>query len=653
MGISTYQTGTTNFDVSDPQMILDEDDPNDSPIPFFIYITNFIDLLERAHNKRVEWQHKVVMIIKKHFDSVVTFFKHIFTKPLIDPSDPTFIDVLDRFSARLSVLKEEVNDIPQMFHNRTLLSSDLQKMYHVHHQVDETLNQLKVFLAEVREYKVPLPIEQDISTLTEAYQELRNKLKNELARKERGILEAFIGIYEFLSPYTINIPKESRKELVQCGTIMAETLHPDTPLKRRFLEIFERLKSGERTDIPNARMIEESNVKGMVATAPLVLRNYNNSCYFHAALQALFCIDEARRLAHQNLKDPPLPARELTLGELEERKRHLNKRKEIQAYLLNTLKVLTPQQESDFSHLQHVLTVAESRDIASSPSNVLRERVFMSGLVPDYTMNYIDQQRDPQPLVEFLMQEILCQPFFMQKVWTTQAAPGRAFLVRKEEFSALQISLKPDHYKLQDLIDSYFTPEVSSDEKTFIPSEGVVVNPAEAAEVVKPEFTIPVPIRNERDAIAEAANQAREPVNKRYRVSEFEIVPQLLTLPDIMAVQLVRFRNPGNGVMEKNTTPILLPSNGRISFEKNYEPEESTEPSSNTEYEIMGYLIHHGVYAGGHYTAKVKIGDKYFRCDDADPRGPYQEITASDFYNEKQPYVVFLRRLKEVDKIKD
>jgi ubiquitin carboxyl-terminal hydrolase 10 len=37
----------------------------------------------------------------------------------------------------------------------------------------------------------------------------------------------------------------------------------------------------------------------------------------------------------------------------------------------------------------------------------------------------------------------------------------------------------------------------------------------------------------------------------------------------------------------------------------------------NVDYELRGMVLHHGISAdGGHYTAEVKRGNKWFRVDD-------------------------------------
>jgi hypothetical protein len=60
-------------------------------------------------------------------------------------------------------------------------------------------------------------------------------------------------------------------------------------------------------------------------------------------------------------------------------------------------------------------------------------------------------------------------------------------------------------------------------------------------------------------------------------------------------------------------------------------------------------VVHHGNDLGhGHYTSNVKIGDKYYECDDMNHKF-HREITAEEFYGNTNAYMVMLRKIPQAD----
>jgi len=112
----------------------------------------------------------------------------------------------------------------------------------------------------------------------------------------------------------------------------------------------------------------------------------------------------------------------------------------------------------------------------------------------------------------------------------------------------------------------------------------------------------------------------------------------IVALPETLAIHLMRYDNVGN----KLCCGIKLPDDGMIDL-SGYSSEGK---GHGGKYEITGYVVHNGTSLdSGHYTANVKIRDKYFKCDDLSLSG-YQEISnPKEFYQNQQPYIILLKKI--------
>ena len=96
------------------------------------------------------------------------------------------------------------------------------------------------------------------------------------------------------------------------------------------------------------------------------------------------------------------------------------------------------------------------------------------------------------------------------------------------------------------------------------------------------------------------------------------------------------------GALSKISDDVFLPHDGIV-----YLPYQDGEKKGSYQYEITGYVEHHGKQLnGGHYTANVKIGEKYYRCDDLNSSF-YQQISKDQFYRNKNAYLVMLKKVHE------
>lgn len=117
---------------------------------------------------------------------------------------------------------------------------------------------------------------------------------------------------------------------------------------------------------------------------------------------------------------------------------------------------------------------------------------------------------------------------------------------------------------------------------------------------------------------------------------------QLLTLPDSLTLQLSRYEfNLDMLRGEKLTEPVVLPEDGIVDLK----PYFAGKKSEICQYEITGYTIHKGNYLDcGHYIANVKIGDKFYTCDDM-KNPPFREISKEAFYGNQNAYLVMLKKI--------
>lgn len=116
---------------------------------------------------------------------------------------------------------------------------------------------------------------------------------------------------------------------------------------------------------------------------------------------------------------------------------------------------------------------------------------------------------------------------------------------------------------------------------------------------------------------------------------------ELKSLPDSMTLHLARYKyNIGEGAA-KLSEPVALPKDGIVDLTPYY---SGKEPGPH-KYEITGYVVHQGNnLAYGHYVANVKIGDKYYECDDMSTTF-HKEIKAKEFYGNPNAYLVMLKKI--------
>jgi ubiquitin C-terminal hydrolase len=121
----------------------------------------------------------------------------------------------------------------------------------------------------------------------------------------------------------------------------------------------------------------------------------------------------------------------------------------------------------------------------------------------------------------------------------------------------------------------------------------------------------------------------------------FSTQTKVKNLPDSLALHVSRYtfdlQNMSPG---KLLDPVDLPKDGIVDMTP-----YCGKGSEEYKYEITGYVVHAGGnLGGGHYTSNIKIGDKFYECDDGNPAF-HKEISAAEFYGNKNAYLVMLKRV--------
>lgn len=119
---------------------------------------------------------------------------------------------------------------------------------------------------------------------------------------------------------------------------------------------------------------------------------------------------------------------------------------------------------------------------------------------------------------------------------------------------------------------------------------------------------------------------------------------KLLQLPDSFPFHIKRFEfNEAKHKSEKLNDPISLPKDGIVDMA----PYFSQKRDKPCQYEITGYVVHHGAsLSNGHYTSNVKIGDRFYHCNDFSQQ-LHVEITKEEFYGNTEAYLVMLKKIPD------
>jgi hypothetical protein len=578
-------------------------------IEFTSHVSPFVSLISHWNKTGYNLKLKTFTWLHHSYDLIIRLIRKLFIQKTLEPTHPHFIELLERFDTQLANLNIEVGSLRLRFKYPALLFKDLQKIQSIYYQIHETIAQIDYFAKHINLFASHPSIQEDLGKLREAYGEARHQFQIELMSKAPAILDTFDTVYENFTPHCFAMPERIRQEFEIAARIIKETVIDYTDVisvaqKKHFLDRMHRLK----------KMAEENQIVSRdLVERPLPLKNIGNSCYLDAVLQVLFCLPKMREKLYLDLKEErlddykDLPPQRLQILR-EEKKLELAKRKDVQRQLIHLIHSV-PQHSS---LTQYYLRVKED----TKPLIETRRAIFESDLNRlEFPINRIGSQLDSAFVLELLMRYILDESFLTQRVESTREIPGRVFYSKPELSYTLSVELNNKYCDLQSIIESTFAPVVVEDDgRKFIPCNGIKTGDEDVS----------------------------IPLDQPVRPNTLAVMYRLKSLPDVMAVHLKRFQyNPLIGRSIKLDNPVKLPSDGTINLESIYAP-AARNPEETTRYKIMGYIVHYGhSVEGGHFIARVRIGDEYYHCNDLDPV-PYSRISEDEFYREDQPYIILL-----------
>lgn len=328
--------------------------------------------------------------------------------------------------------------------------------------------------------------------------------------------------------------------------------------------------------------------------AMLGFKNYGNTCYLNASLQALFNIPELRRLVIAMRGVSPLLESLATIMEAPNGDLRAPQLKDFRDLLFSSREDLR-------STLVYPVEGARTpflEKIQAAAIDPLDAQRLIESQEATRKLHQLDRssQHDAQEFMQVILGALDWHPLQMCAFIDTRE--GAKETNSDDRTNSLQMSLAEDSEALtfQQVVDHYFTPVL-------------VLN----------------------DPLTTDMN------GRTYRFDEYRRTERMKTSPDNLIIQLKRFDDAGN----KITTPVTFPENGIVRFPA------IRRGQPKLTYEIVGFVNHHGLtIRGGHYTADVKnyrdpVGmQRWVRCDDESV-----SLCPPDTVNpEQEAYIVVLRR---------
>lgn len=545
----------------------------------------FVQFYKFCNYSRIYIQNNVVQVAKDSYNFIVRLFKRcLYTSPF-DSRHPNFAELVQNLRIKLPDLKDDIVSFENRFENFSQYLQDLQKLKAISHHINETLDQLPYFIKNVDIHNPSQEIQTDLESLREEYLNCQNKFQEVLEKRTRVILRSFKEIFNILFLMYVQMPVIMQKEFLDHAKIIKEIVvkDGDSNEKKEFLQLFQKLE-----ETPNKDVLTSVHY-------PLSLRNIGYSCYLDSTLQVLFSIPEIRErliIPVENPKDPILR----------------KKQKEIREKLINLIQgVPNPS-----SPLQYLLRITGQH----RPLHDVRDVLFRSGLHGELTMPHLHEQLDAASPMELLLDNLVGEKFDVQEVRAIDEIPGKVYYPPQQKAFTFQLAISPKITDLQELINDSFYPHLMNNDVWG----------------VKPKDCIKAKIEEENLELDQ---------EKIIKPKNFWQMFKLESLPKIMCLHIKRF------AYEKETSrkyklnnPIKMPSNGKINLSSIY---VGAEKNPKTEYQIMGYVIHEGGIDEGHYVARVKIGEKYYHCNDLG-FNPYYEISEEEFYGCEQPYLLMIQQ---------
>ncbi|MBA2367919.1 MAG: hypothetical protein H0V82_02710 [Candidatus Protochlamydia sp.] len=517
-------------------------------------------------------------------------------------------------------IRREIGKMPQAFHH--LPSKDLKKLDSLRSSIDRYSKFLIDMSLEMEQWEyTDLPIYEEVRLLNQEYHELLNLYNDTLRPLAPAILRQFEENNRPYLQHHLPMPAFLKNELLQDWNRIHNSFIRPLGCIRNFSAAF----YAQMNSLSNQHEVGQTEVT-QECERPAAFRNIGNSCYMDSAFQILFSTHYARNRLNQSNIENTIEQLNSTLSngnlseqelrdlqfKLREKNDTLERRQQIRNEILGLLDTPNFSSEEGLSYRDYMFSIRSGFSLSH-----LRELIFGSQLIYDLSFEKF-HQKDIGPMMELIMTNILEMPFQLQRISKIEAMPNLTFPSSVQDTYTLQVNMKPEvlprtmpreSSSLQEMLGEFFREENVLEGRTFDPQNGVILDPA--GQNVEGLATV--------------------------RASEFKTWFELKSLPELIAMQLVRF-NENN---TKNSRWVNLPVDGILDFTPYYTGPQDQNVSSR--YEITGYAVQGGDTGGGHYVSYVKKGDKYWFCDDGGPT--IREISKEEFFGNKDAYVLMLKRL--------
>lgn len=375
-----------------------------------------------------------------------------------------------------------------------------------------------------------------------------------------------------------------RENVQESKEVIKGSVLLDNEINKTATSLIDEIKGTE-----SAQGNKIKSLKVPPATSPLYLKNYMYSrCYMDSVLEIMLSQDSIRE----------------RIFELHANENVSFENKKVLKTLMNLILTVDKIKEHGESD--------QSLSGKNSPGEEIRKAIFTSQLNPDLSdIEQIYTQQDASACL-LLINDLLRNKFDTVEIDTPiikkkkkdrtiiDKLLNREFARRPAIDNKLELRLREGRVNaLQSLVDRFFAPRQGGNERNF-----------EFAD--KQEISLP-----------------------------YSTQSKLLSLPDSLALHVSRYKFDPQTGEGKATESVRLPEDGIVNFSKHY---SGTEPGPHR-YEMTGYVVHHGDHLQhGHYTANIKIGNKFYECDDLSPE-LHTEITAKEFYDNQNAYLVMLKKI--------
>lgn len=408
---------------------------------------------------------------------------------------------------------------------------------------------------------------------------------------------------------------------------------------------------------------------------PLPLKNVGGfSCYIDSAVQALLCIPQIREKLNTNLMDPD-PIRLETMEKVRQKLIELANQTSQNSFSFLSFffqpsdtpieriidEIFKAQDNPLHPSLQNPKEVGLQQDSIVGGKPIKEAGLQQDSIVRGRPIKESCRQQDSADIVRLLMASIFNMTFQTQKIGYTSQIEEKIFrwaIEKNQDMMNLVFPdsgiapIGPDRPDKRKQTDEVFASEMAEFQKKQNEYE-VLRGEFESRQTAHFNQIKPIPLKtiiadnlgihtehqnktfDPLDGEGEGLLSSTDPVHvDSYQVTERIVGPK----PDVVALGLKRFGFTTQGRARKIRGEVILPQDGIIDL----------SPYSNEPFrcKINAIIMHSGGDSvnSGHYTCKIRIGDKYYHCDDCGAQ-PYVEITAEEFHNERNAYIVLLSKI--------